>query len=42
MLSHEFLSIYPAKLAEYVLAITYMLAFIGWWKFVNGGKRAQL
>jgi glycine cleavage system H lipoate-binding protein len=42
MLSHEFLSIYPAKLAEYGLAITYMAAFVGWWKFVNGGKRARL
>jgi glycine cleavage system H lipoate-binding protein len=42
MLSHEFLSMYPAKLAEYVLAITYMVAFVGWWKFVNGGKRARL
>jgi glycine cleavage system H lipoate-binding protein len=42
MLSHEFLSIYPAKLAEYVLAISYMVAFIGWWKFVNGGKAARL
>lgn len=41
MLTHEFLSIYPAKLAEYVLGIGYMLAFIGWWRFVNGGKRAE-
>jgi glycine cleavage system H lipoate-binding protein len=41
MLSHEFLSIYPAKLAEYCLGIGYMLAFIGWWKFVNGGKREE-
>jgi glycine cleavage system H protein len=41
MLSHEFLSIYPAKLAEYALAIGYMVAFVGWWKFVNGGKRAE-
>jgi glycine cleavage system H lipoate-binding protein len=42
MLTHEFLSVYPAKLAEYVLAVSYMVAFIGWWKFVNGGKRARL
>ena len=42
MLSHEFLSMYPAKLAEYVLGISYMMAFIGWWKFVNGGKRAAM
>ncbi len=42
MLSHDFLSMYPAKLAEYSLAITYMVAFVGWWKFVNGGKRDEL
>ncbi len=42
MLSHEFLSVYPAKLAEYVLAISYMCAFVVWWKFVNGGRRAEL
>jgi glycine cleavage system H protein len=42
MLSHDFLSMYPAKLAEYCLAVSYMVAFIGWWKFVNGGKRAEL
>jgi glycine cleavage system H lipoate-binding protein len=42
MLTHDFLSAYPAKLAEYALAIGYMLAFIGWWRFVNGGKRAEV
>jgi glycine cleavage system H lipoate-binding protein len=42
MLTHDFLSIYPAKLAEYVLAISYMVAFIGWWKWVNGGRRAEV
>jgi hypothetical protein len=42
MLMHEFLSIYPAKLAEYCLALTYLLAFIGWWRFVNGGERAAV
>jgi len=41
MLTHDFLSMYPAKQAEYALAISYMLAFIGWWRFVNGGKRAE-
>lgn len=41
-MTHEFLSIYTAKNAEYLLAVGYMMAFIGWWKFVNGGKRAAL
>jgi glycine cleavage system H protein len=41
MLTHDFLSMYPAKLAEYVLAVGYMGAFVGWWKFVNGGKRRE-
>jgi glycine cleavage system H lipoate-binding protein len=41
-MTHEFLSIYTAKNAEYLLAVGYMMAFVGWWKFVNGGKRAAL
>lgn len=41
-MTHEFLSIYTAKNAEYLLAVGYMMAFIGWWKFVNGGKRAAM
>lgn len=41
-MTHEFLSLYAAKNAEYLLAVGYMVAFIGWWKFVNGGKRAVM
>lgn len=41
-MTHEFLSIYTAKNAEYLLAVGYMVAFIGWWKFVQGGKRAAM
>ena len=40
-MSHDFLSIYPAKLQEYCLAIGYLLLFIPFWRFVQGGKRAE-
>jgi glycine cleavage system H protein len=36
----EFLSIYPAKLMEYCLAVTYLLLFIPFWRYVQGGRRA--
>jgi glycine cleavage system H lipoate-binding protein len=36
---HDFLSIYTAKLLEYSLAIGYLLLFIPFWRFVQGGKR---
>ncbi|BDG02897.1 glycine cleavage system protein H [Anaeromyxobacter oryzae] len=35
---HEFLSIYPAKLMEYCLAISYLLLFIPFWRYVQGGR----
>ena len=38
-MTHEFLSIYPAKLMEYGLAITYLLLFIPMWRYVQGGRR---
>jgi glycine cleavage system H lipoate-binding protein len=39
-MGHEFLSIYTAKAMEYGLAIGYLLLFIPFWRFVQGGKRA--
>ena len=39
-MTHDFLSAYPAKLMEYGLAISYLLLFIPFWRFVQGGKRA--
>ena len=39
-MTHDFLSIYPAKLMEYGLAIGYLLLFIPFWRYVQGGKRA--
>ena len=29
----NFLSVYDAKLAEYVLAVSYLIMFVGFWKF---------
>ncbi len=41
MAPHDFLSIYPAKLMEYSLAIGYLLLFIPFWRYVQGGRRAE-
>jgi len=41
-MGHEFLSIYPAKAAEYLLAVTYLLMFIPFWKYVQGARSATV
>jgi len=41
-MAHDFLSLYPAKSMEYGLAIGYLLLFIPFWRFVQGGKRAAV
>jgi glycine cleavage system H lipoate-binding protein len=38
-MEHEFLSTYVAKNFEYLLAIGYLLLFIPFWKYVQGGTR---
>jgi glycine cleavage system H protein len=38
-MAHDFLSIYQAKLLEYSLAIGYLLLFIPFWRFVQGGRK---
>jgi glycine cleavage system H lipoate-binding protein len=40
MHGHEFLATYPAKLMEYSLAVGYLLLFIPFWRYVQGGKAA--
>ncbi|MFT3913482.1 MAG: glycine cleavage system protein H [Anaeromyxobacteraceae bacterium] len=40
-MGHEFLSIYPAKAAEYLLAVSYLLLFIPFWRYVQGARRAE-
>jgi glycine cleavage system H lipoate-binding protein len=39
-MEHTFLSVYPAKMAEYLLAIGYLLMFIPFWRYVQGGRPA--
>ena len=39
-MEHGFLSIYTAKVGEYLLAIGYLLLFIPFWRYVQGGKLA--
>jgi glycine cleavage system H protein len=40
-MTHEFLSIYPAKLMEYGLAILYLLLFVPFWSYVQGARRTE-
>jgi glycine cleavage system H lipoate-binding protein len=40
-MTHDFLSIYGAKGMEYVLAVTYLLLFIPFWRYVQGGKKVE-
>jgi glycine cleavage system H lipoate-binding protein len=37
-MAHDFLSVYFAKSAEYLLAISYLVLFIPFWRYVQGGK----
>jgi glycine cleavage system H lipoate-binding protein len=37
-MSHDFLSIYDAKLAEYLLAVSYLLLFVPFWKYVQSAR----
>ena len=40
-MTHDFLSIYSAKSLEYGLAIGYLLLFIPFWRYVQGGRAAE-
>jgi glycine cleavage system H protein len=40
MHGNEFLNGYSAKLVEYGLAVAYLVLFVGFWRFVHGGKSA--
>jgi glycine cleavage system H lipoate-binding protein len=37
-MEHEFLSVYTAKAAEYLLAVGYLILFIPFWRFVQGSR----
>jgi glycine cleavage system H lipoate-binding protein len=41
MHGNEFLAGYSAKLVEYGLAVTYLILFVGFWRFVHGGKQVE-
>lgn len=42
MNENEFLSLYGAKVVEYVLAIVYLVLFVGYWRWVQGEKAPGL
>ena len=33
---NHFLELYPAKVTEYLLAIGYLVLFVGFWRWVHG------
>ena len=42
MFGHDFLAGYSAKLLEYGLAVSYLVLFVAFWRYVQGGaKKAQ-
>ncbi|MBI5548328.1 MAG: glycine cleavage system protein H [Deltaproteobacteria bacterium] len=38
---HDFLASHSIKLVEYGIALSFLLLFVPFWSFVNGGKAAQ-
>jgi glycine cleavage system H protein len=42
MSTHDFLSVYDAKVMEYLLAVSYLALFIPMWRFVQGGQAAAV
>lgn len=40
-MEHDFISIYSAKNFEYLLAVGYLLLFIPFWRYVQGGRRRE-
>ncbi len=41
-MEHDFISIYSAKNFEYLLAVGYLLLFIPFWRYVQGGRRREV
>ena len=41
MTAHDFLAMYPAKAEEYFIALSFLLLFIPFWRFVNGTRAAE-
>lgn len=38
MYENEFLNVYAAKVVEYLLAVVYLVLFVGFWRWVQGEK----
>ncbi len=38
MNENEFLNLYSDKIVEYLLAIAYLVLFVGFWRWVHGEK----
>jgi hypothetical protein len=36
MYDNQFLNLYAAKIVEYLLAIAYLVLFVGFWRWVQG------
>jgi glycine cleavage system H lipoate-binding protein len=41
MIPHDLVAMYSAKATEYLIAVTFLLLFIPFWRFVNGGRVAE-
>ena len=39
MFGHGFLSGYSAKIVEYALSVGYLVLFVCFWRYVQGGKK---
>jgi glycine cleavage system H protein len=37
-MSHDFLSVYDAKMAEYLLAVSYLVLFVPFWRYVQSAR----
>lgn len=42
MPTHDLTTMYSAKAVEYLIAVSYLLLFIPFWRFVNGGQAARV
>jgi glycine cleavage system H protein len=42
MIPHDILTLYSAKMVEYLIAFAFLFLFIPFWKYVNGGRVVDL
>ncbi len=41
-MSYDLLTVYPAKALEYLLGVGYLVAFVFFWRYVQGGVKARV